>query len=80
MTQSRLANFKETLPNGQGDEDHLRNFQRNTQMIDLSLTPQSIRSEIMDSFNEQKGKRRNRIMKYLVAHKMRKLLESASEF
>lgn len=80
MTQSRLAEFKENLPNGRGEEDHLRNFQRNTQMIDLSKTPKSIRSEIIDSFNEQKGKRRNRIMKYLATHKMRKLLESASEF
>jgi len=80
MTASRLEQFKIDLPNGVGEEDHLKYFKRNSLLIDLSRTPQSIRTEIRESYESQAGKRRNRIMNYLIKNKMRKLLEAANEF
>lgn len=58
-----------------------RNYQRNELLIDLTKTPQDLKQNIINSFEEQdpwhnKGK----VFPYLVANKMKLLIESAEEF
>lgn len=62
------------------DETTYRNYQRNQQLIDLSLVPQDIKDQIINSYESQVLPPRARILDYLIKKRCRQLVESVSEF
>jgi hypothetical protein len=70
----------ETEGKGLGD-DVYRNYLRNQRLIDLTMCPESIKSEIINTFEEQdpwhnKGK----VFPYLVQKRCRRLIEDIGDF
>ncbi|NBX51830.1 hypothetical protein EBT25_18290 [bacterium] len=61
-------------------EDILRNWHRNTMMIDLSYTPATLRTSILDEYKAQANKPRDKMFNYFIQHKMKLLLESIGDF
>lgn len=61
-------------------EEIQRNWNRNKMMIDLSLIPSNIQTAILSEYEAQAGKSRNKIFNYLIAHKMKLLVESVGDF
>lgn len=62
------------------DDSMLRNYKRNQQLIDLSFTPETIQSKIVESYERgPQGDRRN-LLNYFVENRLKYLLESISEF
>ena len=57
-----------------------RNFVRNVQMIDLTNTPDSIRDEALNIYENYVYPARSNILTYLIEHRMKLLIESSSEF
>lgn len=57
-----------------------RNFMRNVQMIDLTNTPDSIRKESINKYENYNYPSRSNILTYLIEHRMKLLIESAAEF
>ena len=57
-----------------------RNFVRNVQMIDLTNTPDSIRDEAINIYENYVYPARSNILTYLIEHRMKLLIESSSEF
>ena len=57
-----------------------RNFMRNVQMIDLTNTPDSIREESINKYENYNYPSRSNILTYLIEHRMKLLIESAAEF
>lgn len=57
-----------------------RNFMRNVQMIDLTNTPDGIREEAINKYENYVYPTRTNILTYLVEHRMKMLVDNASEF
>ena len=56
-----------------------RNFQRNKAMVDLEETPESIRINIINQFNEQRVQH-GRLMGYFVEKRLKNLMEHIGDF
>ena len=56
-----------------------RNFQRNKAMVDLEETPESIRINIINQFNEQRVQH-GRLMDYFVEKRLKNLMEHIGDF
>ena len=56
-----------------------RNFQRNKAMVDLEETPESIRINIINQFNEQRV-HHGRLMDYFVEKRLKNLMEHIGDF
>lgn len=65
----------ESLP-----EEIRRNWNRNKMMIDLSMIPKHIQTAIVQEYDAQAGKPRDKIFNYLINHKMKLLIESVGDF
>jgi hypothetical protein len=62
------------------DDQMLRNWKRNEQLIDLSFTPQYIRDDIMKQYTEQAGKGRDKLFNYFVENKLSNLVNDIGDF
>ena len=58
-----------------------RNYQRNQTLIDLTKTPDELKTKIINNFEEQDPwKNKSKVFPYLVSKKMNQLIESVQEF
>lgn len=64
-----------TLP-----EEIQRNWTRNRMLIDLRAIPQAIQATVLQEYESQAGKPRDKMFNYFINHKMKMLMESISEF
>lgn len=62
------------------DENTMKNFKRNTQLIDLTMIPENISKAILESYHSQKGKKSNNLMNYFMVHRLKQLTEHLQEF
>jgi hypothetical protein len=62
------------------DSEVMRNFSRNELLIDLSKIPNDVRAKIKDSFSSEAGKSRDKILKYVISHRMSNLLDVIGDF
>lgn len=60
--------------------EHFKNFIRNQQLIDLHMVPQEIQQSIIENFEQQAGKSRDKLESYLKEHKLKVLTEKIGEF
>jgi len=62
-------------------EEELRNYFRNRTMIDLDETPESLKKEIINTFeSKDPSKNKRKVFGYLIKHRCNKLLENVQEF
>lgn len=80
LSSKKLEGWLESDPKDFCDENMLRNYKRNEQLIDLSFTPEQYKKEIIDSYNKQAGKKKKQIFDYFVQHRLRNLTEAIHEF
>lgn len=62
------------------DDTMLRNYKRNELLIDLSQTPKSIQSQIIEFYESGKTGDKKKMLNYFVSNKLKYLIESISEF
>ena len=56
------------------------NFLRNNSLIDLTFTPLSIYDRVIQEYEIQQGKPRDKLFNYFVKHKLKTLIESINDF
>ena len=78
MTAKRLEALKKQSEESSFYE--LPNYIRNKTMIDLSSIPMALEESILDSYQEQQGKGREKLFNYFIDHKLKELLPSIEEF
>ena len=61
-------------------EDMLRNFSRNEILIDLSKIPEKLTEQILHSYESAKGHSRQEFMNYMIANRLKNLIEVIDEF
>ena len=80
LTKVRLAELLNTDIAQDGTDDLKRNWSRNKQLIDLSEIPQSIVESIISRYIEIKPATRQKFMNYMIANRLKNLIEVIDEF
>jgi len=80
MTQKKIDAFIELGLDGKFDHPSFRNYMRNKQLIDLSMIPKTVQEKIIESFESQVSKGRDKLMNYFIVNKLKNLMESIGEF
>ena len=62
------------------NEDMLRGYHRNKQLIDLSCVPEDIQEEVKIQYSINPGTRKDKIFTYFIKNKMKLLMEHIQEF
>lgn len=62
------------------DKQTLDNFNRNKQLIDLSMIPTNIQENIIAAFDSQQDKQSKDLFNYFVANRLNKLIDSIGDF
>jgi hypothetical protein len=58
----------------------LRNYKRNQQLVDLSFVPDYIESQILEQYNAQVGKTREKLFNYFIDNRLKNLLTDIGQF
>lgn len=78
MTEGRLLDFKNHPENM--DALTKRNYDRNKTLIDLSLAPDSVKTAIIEKFEQPNTKNRSKILQYMMDKKLKLLMENIGDF
>ena len=62
------------------NETQMRNWSRNKQLIDLTMIPGAISKNIIDTYIDTKPATRQHFMNYMIANRLKNLLEVIDEF
>lgn len=80
ITESKIIKWLNQEPKEFCDDEMLRNFSRNETMIDLTKVPESLRQNILNTYETAKGKSKQEFMNYMIANRLKNLIEVAHEF
>ncbi len=80
LRQAKLDEWMKMDPNEFCDQEMLRNYRRNQALVDLSLTPDYIKNQVIAIYEEQAGKGRGKLFNYFIDNKLKHLMESINEF
>lgn len=80
LRQAKIDQWVDKSPDQFCTEDMLRNFKRNQQLIDLNYIPSDIQTKIIDQYNNQSGKKRDKLFNYFIKNKLKNLMESVGDF
>lgn len=53
---------------------------RNKQLVDLSMTPQSIKDDVISSYEKQLEKGRSELLNYFIKYRLKNMIEVAEDF
>jgi len=80
LTQKKIDALIELNLEGKFDHSLARNYMRNKHLIDLSMIPENVKENILESYNSQDNKGREKMFNYFIANKLKNLMESIGEF
>jgi len=75
-----LAEWKKMKPEEFITGELAAGYIRNKQLVDLSMTPQEIKDDIISSYEKQKDKSRVHLLNYFVKYRLRNMMEVAEDF
>lgn len=76
LTQKKI----DQLYNDYSDQQYAISFERNKQLIDLSMIPVHIKEQVLSKYDEESGKDRSKIFNYFIKYKLKNLMENVGEF
>lgn len=80
LRQAKIDAWLDQAPENFCDENMLRGWKRNEQLVDLNFIPSNIRESVMEVYEAQSGKGRDKLFNYFIANKLKNLMESINEF
>lgn len=80
VTQKKLDALIGLGIEGKYDHPNYRNYMRNRQLIDLTMIPEKIKLQILDSYDEQANKKTPPLLNYFIANRLRNLTDSIGDF
>ena len=80
ITEAKIINWMNQKPEEFCTEEMLRNFKRNEMLIDLTRIPENLKQNIIDTYESSKGRTRQEFMNYMVANRLKNLIEVIDEF
>lgn len=80
LRTKKLDEWKNLEPEQFCDEEMLRGYKRNQQLIDYTFIPESLKSNIRIAYEEQQGKDRSKLFNYFITHKLKNLMSEINTF
>lgn len=80
LRQTKLDAWLDQEPEVFCDDQMLRGWKRNQQLVDLNYIPDVIKEAIMKKYTSEAGKGRDKLFNYFILYKLRNLMESINEF
>ena len=80
ITEAKIIKWMNQQPSEFCNEDMMRNFSRNENLIDLTMIPSTLKVAILDTYDNTKGKTKQEFMNYLMVNRLKNLLEVIDEF
>lgn len=80
ITEAKILMWMNQEPKEFCNEDMYRNFVRNETLIDLTKIPDTVRQEILNTYETTKGRTKSEFMNYMIANRLKNLIEVAHEF
>jgi hypothetical protein len=80
VTQKKLDALINANINSKLDHPNYRNYMRNRELIDLTMIPEKIKTQILASYNEQANKKTPPLINYFIANRLRNLTDCIGDF
>ena len=80
ITEAKIINWLNQDPTEFCNEDMLRNYKQNELLIDLTQIPESLQKSIIDTYESTTAKTKQVFMNYMIANRLKNLLEVIDEF
>ena len=80
VTKKKMELWRGKKPDDFCNEAMLRNYHRNKTMVDLGETPNSIRINIVNQYDNQEAGDRSQLWNYFVDNRLKNLMEGIDEF
>lgn len=80
ITEAKIINWLNQKPEEFCTDDMLRNYKRNELLIDLTKIPEALQKSIIDTYDAAAGHTKQHFMNYMIANKLKNLLEVIDEF
>ena len=80
ITEAKIIVWLNQEPKEFCNEDMLRNYARNEMLIDLTKIPNEIRQRIVEVYETTQSKTKQHFMNYMIANKLKNLIEVLDEF
>lgn len=82
ISQKKIDKWLYQKPEEFCNETMLRNYKRNEALVDLSLIPESIKQDVIASYNEQSQKYKNtsRLLTYFINNNLKNLTDVLTQF
>jgi len=80
ITEAKIIKWMNQQPSEFCNEDMMRNYSRNENLIDLTMIPSTLKVDILDTYDNTKGKSKQEFMNYLMVNRLKNLLEVIDEF
>lgn len=80
ISQKKLDMWINLDPREFCDDNMLRGYLRNQQLVDLNFIPENLRAKIVSEYEAQSGKDRGKLFNYFIEKRLKNLIESINEF
>jgi len=80
IAKKKVAVWLRQKPSEFCDDNMMRNFKRNEQLVDLDMVPEAISSAIINQFENYKVPERRGLLNYFIKNKLKNLMDCISEF
>ena len=80
LSQKKMDAWIHLDPREFCDENMLRGYMRNQQLVDLTFVPENLRVQVLTEYEAQAGKGRSKLFNYFIEKRLKNLLESINEF
>ena len=82
VTRKKIDLWSENAQNLESvmDSETYRNYMRNKKLIDLEEIPDDLKSEIINTYENQEDTPKNRVLKYLISKRCKNLISDIEDF
>jgi len=80
IMKKRLEEFKNIERNATIETEIKRNYERNKKLIDLSMIPENIKTDIINKYMSYKTNGKELLLPYFMKHKLKTLMENIGDF
>ena len=80
ITEVKIIGWMNQEPKEFCNEEMLRNYARNEMLIDLTKIPETLKENILHTYEQAKGHTKQEFMNYMIANRLKNLLEVIDEF
>jgi len=80
ITSKKIDAWNGMIPEQFCNEEMLRGYKRNQQLVDLDFVPQNIQDEVIEKLDNYKSNGRDKMFNYFIQKRLKNLMEVIQEF